>query len=58
MTPEEKFIFDLEGYIVIKNVLTPSEVAALNTLADQSFTEKKELADRRTWPVSRWGAES
>ena len=58
MTPEEKFIFDLEGYIVIKNVLTPSEVAALNRLADQCFTEKKELADRRTGPVSRWGAEA
>ena len=56
MTPEEKFIFDLEGYIVIKNVLTAAEVAALNELADERFTEKKELADRRTGPVSRWGA--
>ena len=42
MTPEEKFIFDLEGYIVIKNVLTPAEVSALNELANQQFTEKKE----------------
>lgn len=58
MTPEEKFIFDLEGYIVIKNVLTPGEVAALNALADLRFTEKKEMADRRTGPVSRWGAEA
>ena len=56
MTPEEKFIFDLEGYIVIKNVLTATEVAALNELADERFTEKKELADRRTGSVSRWGA--
>ncbi len=55
MTPEEKFIFDIEGYIVIKNVLTPAEVAALNELADQSFTENKHLADRRQGPVSRWG---
>ena len=58
MTPEEKFMFDLEGYIVIKNVLTPAEVTALNALADQRFTEKKEQADRRTGPVSRWGAEA
>ncbi len=58
MTPEEKFIFDLEGYLLIKNVLTPAEVAALNTLADQRFTEKKELADRRAGAVSRWGAET
>ena len=55
MTPEEKFIFDLEGYIVIKNVLTPAEVAALNALADEKFTEKKELADRRQSQVSKWG---
>jgi hypothetical protein len=55
VTPEEKFIFDLEGYIVIKNVLTPGEVAALNELADQVFTEKKEESDRRRSQVSRWG---
>ena len=58
MTPEEQFMFDLEGYIVIKNVLTPAEVAALNALADQRFTEKPELADRRTSAVSRWGTEA
>ena len=29
MTPEEKFLFDLQGYLVIKNVLTPEEVAEL-----------------------------
>ena len=56
MTPEEKFMFDLEGYIVIKNVLTPTEVAELNALADQIFTAKKDQADRRTSQVSRWGA--
>jgi len=56
MTPEEKFMFDLEGYIVVKNVLTPTEVAELNALADQIFTAKKDQADRRTSQVSRWGA--
>jgi len=58
VTPEEKFMFDLEGYIVIKNVLTPEEVAALNALADQRFTEKREQADRRMSAVSQWGAEA
>ncbi|MCB0120691.1 MAG: phytanoyl-CoA dioxygenase family protein [Caldilineaceae bacterium] len=58
MTPEEKFMFDLEGYIVIKNVLTPEEVAALNALADQRFTEKREQADRRQSAVSQWGPEA
>jgi len=56
MTPEEKFMFDLEGYIVIKNVLTPAEVAELNVLADHTFSANKEKADRRTSQVSRWGA--
>jgi hypothetical protein len=55
MTPEEKFMFDLEGYIVLKNVLTPGEVAELNELADQVFTENKEDADRRRSQVSQWG---
>ena len=37
MTPEEKFIFDLQGYLVIKNVLTDAELAALNEVADTKF---------------------
>ncbi|CAN5705742.1 hypothetical protein BH10CHL1_BH10CHL1_16960 [soil metagenome] len=56
MTPEEKFMFDVEGYIVIKNVLTAAEVAELNALADSVFNEKKELDDRRKSQVSLWGA--
>ena len=35
MTPEEKFIVDLEGYLVIKNVLTVGEVVELNRIIDQ-----------------------
>lgn len=58
MTPEEKFLFDLHGYLVIKNVLTESEVAALNAIADAKFprTGEQRPADRRTGPISRWGA--
>ena len=37
MNTEEKFVFDLEGYIVIKGVLSPDEVAELNDLADRKF---------------------
>jgi hypothetical protein len=55
VTPEEKFLFDLEGYLVIKNVLTPAEVAELNDLADRIFTENKAESDRRKSQVSRWG---
>ena len=31
MTDEEKFMVDLEGYLVIKDVLTPDEVDEMNT---------------------------
>ncbi|MCZ6681149.1 MAG: phytanoyl-CoA dioxygenase family protein [Candidatus Poribacteria bacterium] len=46
MTDEEKFIFDLEGYLVIKNVLTPDEVAEMNAIIDQG---------NREGPPSLWG---
>ena len=34
---EEKFIFDLDGYIVIKNVLSVDEVDELNAIADETM---------------------
>ena len=37
MNAEEKFAFDLEGYIVIENVLSADEVAELNELIDLNF---------------------
>lgn len=59
MTPEEKFMFDLEGYLVVKGVLTADEVARLNALADSTWPgEYDEKNLRRTSRVSLWGAES
>jgi hypothetical protein len=46
MTTEEKFIVDLQGYIVIQNVLDPDEVDELNRIIDQG--------DRQGRP-SLWG---
>lgn len=37
MTPEEKFMFDLEGYLVIKNVLSSEELKTLNEVVDREF---------------------
>ena len=31
----QQYLFDLQGYLVIENVLTPTEVATLNQLIDQ-----------------------
>jgi hypothetical protein len=56
MTPEEKFMFDLEGYLLIKQVLTTAELAELNALADQKFPSTPDSPpDRRAFAVSTWG---
>jgi ectoine hydroxylase-related dioxygenase (phytanoyl-CoA dioxygenase family) len=34
MTDEERYLFDLRGYLVVSNVLGPAEVTALNALID------------------------
>ena len=35
MTEEEKFTIDLEGYLVIEDVLSSRELDALNALVDE-----------------------
>ena len=57
MTPEEKFIFDLQGYIVVKNVLSQAEVDELNAIADQKMADQKEMSNGLKIPrrVSLWG---
>ena len=37
MTSEEKFVFDLQGYIIIKNVLTKAEIEEINQISDRIF---------------------
>ena len=63
MTPEELFLFDLEGYLVVKSVLTPEEVANLNAVSDRVFERDYDDPDRdskgrsgfRTiWSSQRW----
>jgi hypothetical protein len=57
MTPEEKFIFDLDGYLVVKNALNPAQINELNLLGDEAsagnFGEGEEF---RVNGVSKWGA--
>lgn len=56
MTPEEKFLVDLHGYLVIKNVLTSEEVAELNAIADAKFPPIPGRPDRRHGSLISWGA--
>ncbi len=60
MTAEEKFVFDLQGYLIIENVLTPAEVEELNQISDRVFPRDYEdgSSDRKgyrnTDNVSKW----
>ena len=43
MTPEEKFMFDLEGYLVVRNVLSKEEVDQCNEVADRIARDQFEI---------------
>ena len=56
VTDEEKFLFDLEGYLVVKGVLGADECAELSALADEVWPPAPgDGAYRRAPAVSRWG---
>lgn len=62
MIPEEKYLFDLEGYLVIRDVLTAEDVATLNAVSDRVFprdyqdenVHKGRRGFRHVRFVSRW----
>lgn len=56
MTDEERFTFDLEGYLILKNVLTADEVAELSALARQRCADESNAPYVRIFSASRWGA--
>ena len=53
MNPEEKFLFDLQGYLVLKNVLSEAERAELNAIFDAKLSAMP--AGRHAERVSIWG---
>jgi hypothetical protein len=57
MTAEERFLFDLEGYLIVKRVLTAGEVEALKSIADEKCSTPTDgLTWRRLFGTSSWGA--
>jgi hypothetical protein len=55
MTDEEKFRFDLQGFLVVEDVLSASECLELSRLADEAWPEQPGDGPlRRTSFVSRW----
>lgn len=53
MTTEEKFQFDLQGYLVVRNVLSNEEVAELNEVSDQSKPEDYETYEENGLRIAR-----
>ena len=56
LTDEQKFLFDLEGYLVLPGVLSAAECDALSDLADEVWP--RQAGDgpfRRAEAVSEWG---
>ena len=47
MNDEQRFLFDLQGFLVVPGVLSAAELAALNAIAD-------EKAERYSSPVEDW----
>ncbi|MGB0997638.1 MAG: phytanoyl-CoA dioxygenase family protein [Pseudomonadales bacterium] len=58
LSDEEKFRFDLEGYLVIPGVLSAEECAVLSQQSDHVWPRQaQDPAFRRTASVSLWGAD-
>ena len=55
MTEEEKFMFDLEGYLIIKDVLNSEELADLNALVDQHLEGWDNDSSNDLNKISTWG---
>ena len=54
MTEREKFRFDLEGYLLVKDFLTPDEVKALNEAVDANVVPMEEYEWTGPSAVRRW----
>ena len=57
MTEAEKYLFDLNGYLIVRNVLTPDEVEEANSVIDRHEHEMVERTDkdlRNTQPGSSY----
>ena len=41
MTPQDKFLFDLNGFIVVRNVLNATEIESMNSAIDDHMDKAK-----------------
>ena len=52
MTDQERYLFDLQGYLVISNALNADQLAALNALVDERIAREMDAA-ASTYCVAR-----
>ena len=50
MSDREKYLFDLQGFLVIKNILSPDDLRALNDAVDANLDIRREDGNRGTLP--------
>ena len=57
MNPQERYLFDLQGFLQVPAALTPDEVAALNTLLDEQIARavSPEMRTQRFGGLLSWG---
>ena len=41
MTPEDKFLFDLNGFIVVRNAINETEVSKMNAAIDEHIEKAR-----------------
>lgn len=56
MTEEDKFLFDLQGFLVLPGVLSRKECEELSKLSDAAWpAQPEDLGLRRTEAITQWG---
>ena len=49
MTPEDKFLFDLNGFIVVRNAINETEVSKMNAAIDEHIDKARpRYVDKKT----------
>lgn len=56
MNDKERYLFDLHGYLVIPNALTPEQISVLNRELDQHIESEcaQDMRTHRFWPILKW----
>jgi hypothetical protein len=53
MQPNERFLFDLHGFLTVPNALTPAQLAALNAIVDEKLA--RDTANTPPMAAMSWG---